>query len=302
MNVMKKFLIGLLSCIMMGATVFGVAACSDDEEKSTSIQNGGVTSSVPITSGHETSMPESMENESSIVGSAEIESSVESGGDNTSEMDSSSEQSSADAHIHAWNDGKVMVKPTCEENGYTETKCSVCDFSVTSDMTEAHGHSYASQEKDGYVLYTCHCGDSYSEKTGPSYTNVTSVSNGNDYVITVTSDGVTYALSHGNNTVSAVQVTVSGDEITSEITENMVWRCADNKLSYVSAGTTYYLYTYNSGNWWWTSPALGISSTQSSDASMDNQRLKLGSYYLNYSNNTFGANSNGSTVNIFLES
>ena len=197
---------------------------------------------------------------------------------------------------------KIVVAPTCVTNGYMETTCTECDFNVKSDITEPLGHSYTSEEKDGYVIYTCHCGDSYSEKAGPSYTSATSVNNGKDYVITVTSNGVTYALSHENNTVSAVQIAVSGDQITSEITENMVWSASDGKLSYVSSGKTYYLYTYNSGNWWWTSPALGISADQSSDASFDNHQLKLGSYYLNYSNNTFGANSSGSTVNVFLES
>ena len=115
-------------------------------------------------------------------------------------------------------------------------------------------------------------------------------------------NGTTYALTHSNNAVSAVQVQVSGGQITSEITEDMVWSYSGNKLSYVSSGTTYYLYSYNSGNWWWTSPALGISADQSSDATFSNQQLKLGSYYLNFSNNAFGANSSGSTLNVFLES
>ena len=120
-------------------------------------------------------------------------------------------------------------------------------------------------------------------------------------MITVTSDGATYALTHGNNTVSAVRIEVSGDQIISEITEDMVWSCSGSKLSYVSSGKTYYLYSYNSGNWWWTSPTLGISADQSSDAAFDNQQLKLGSYYLNFSNNAFGANSSGSILNVFLE-
>ena len=195
----------------------------------------------------------------------------------------------------------VVVEADCQENGYTESRCAVCGFSVQSEMTEAFGHSYTAQEKDGYMVYTCHCGDSYSEKLGPSYTSTTSLNGGSDYVVTVTSDGVTYALSHENNTVSAVQVTVFDGRITSEITENLVWSCSGGKLSYVSNGTTYYLYSYNSGNWWWTSPALGISSSQSSDASMDNSYLKLGSYYLSYSNAAFGAKTGGSTVGLFLE-
>ena len=195
----------------------------------------------------------------------------------------------------------VTVVPTCEEQGYTETKCADCDYSVKVSVTEALGHSYTSEEKDGYVVYTCHCGDTYSEKNGPSYTSVDTVDDGKRYVITVTSDGATYALTHGNNTVSAVRIEVSGDQIISEITEDMVWSCSGSKLSYVSSGKTYYLYSYNSGNWWWTSPTLGISADQSSDAAFDNQQLKLGSYYLNFSNNAFGANSSGSILNVFLE-
>ena len=87
----RKFLIGLLSAVMLGATAFGFAACSKDEEVSIPMQNSGLESSIPITSQPEASTPESVEWESSIADSMETESSdVNSeSGDNTSETDSS---------------------------------------------------------------------------------------------------------------------------------------------------------------------------------------------------------------------
>ena len=122
-------------------------------------------------------------------------------------------------------------------------------------------------------------------------------------MITVKSGSKYYALSHANNSISAVQVTVSGSEITSEITEDLLWNYSDSKLSYVSNGTTYYLYTYSSGGWWfwWGTPTLSISSTNSSTVSISNNKLKIGSYYLRYSSSKFSANSSGTTLYLYEE-
>ena len=152
------------------------------------------------------------------------------------------------------------------------------------------------------MVYTCACGHSYSEKleVEMSYVKVSSLSNG-QYVITLVSGNKYYALSHENNTISAVQVTVSGSEITSEITEDLIWTYENNKLCYESNGTTYYLHAQSSNSWWgWMStPTLTVSTSNSTSVSIRNNKVKLGNYYLRYSNGTISLNRSGTTAGLF---
>ena len=196
----------------------------------------------------------------------------------------------------------TVVAPTCESQGYSERKCSECGISQKYDYTAALGHSYTYADSNGYRVYTCvRCGDSYSEVLAPAYSQVSAFTSGERFVITVKSGSKYYALSHSGNNISAVQVTVSNGEITSDVSEDLLWSYDDGKLSYVSGGTTYYLYSYSSGWWWWTSPAMGISSGQSSQVSLTSSKLKIGDYYLRYSSSNFSANSSGTTVYLFQE-
>ena len=168
----------------------------------------------------------------------------------------------------------------------------------------ALGHSYTAEEVDGYMVYTCNCGHSYSEKLTVEleYVKVSSLSE-NKYVITLVSNSKYYALSHKNNTVSAVRVTVSNGVITSEVTEDLVWEYSNKKLCYESDGTTYYLHAQSSYSWWgWAStPTLTISSRNSTEVSFSSNKLKMGSYYLRYSNSRISLNRSASTANLFME-
>ncbi len=195
----------------------------------------------------------------------------------------------------------VVTAPTCETAGYTTYTCSACGDTYTGNQVAATGHSYTSAEVDGYMVYTCACGHSYSEKLTVelSYEKVTSLSSGNSYVITLTSGSKYYALSHANNTISAKQVTVSNGVITSEITEDLVWDYSGNVLSYENNGTTYYLYAKSSG--WWGTPTLSISSSNSTTVSFSSNKVKLGSYYLRYSSSKISPNRSGSTATLFKE-
>ena len=191
-----------------------------------------------------------------------------------------------------------VTAPTCVNAGYTTYTCSVCGNSYTGNQTAATGHSYSSAEVDGYMVYTCACGHSYSEKLTPelSYQKVSTLTNDNRYVVTLTSSGKYYVLSHANNTVSAVQVTVSNGVITSEITEDMVWDYDNSKLSYESNGRTYYLYAKSS--------KLSIETTKSSNVSLSSSKVKVGSYYLRYSSSKISLtsrSSSGTTTNLFIE-
>ena len=80
-----------------------------------------------------------------------------------------------------------VTKPTCTDNGYTTYTCDVCGHSYTGNETTALGHSYTDGvctvcgvkddhiheydedvtdptcTADGYITYTCECGDSYTE-------------------------------------------------------------------------------------------------------------------------------------------
>ena len=183
----------------------------------------------------------------------------------------------------------VVTAPTCEEIGYTTYTC-------------ACGHSYTHADADGYRTYTCtRCGHSYSEKLSFTYSQVSALTSGERFVITVKSGNKYYALSHSGNEISAVRVTVSGGKITSEITEDLLWSYDNGKLSYVSGGTTYYLCVTTSSNWWWSSSTLRISSGESDNVSLSNNKLKIDSTYLRYSSSKFSVSSSGSTVYLFRE-
>ena len=198
----------------------------------------------------------------------------------------------------------AVTAPTCETAGYTTYTCTVCGHTYTGAEVAATGHSYETQESDGYLVYTCTvCGDTYSEKLNNTYSRVTAFASDNSYVITVKSGNKYYALSHADDKLTAVRVTVSNNEITSEVSEDLLWDYSNKKLSYVSDGTTYYLYSYSTGGWWgWGgTPTLAISTSDSSDVSISSTKLKVGSYYLRYSNSKITANSIAGSSYIFVE-
>ena len=186
-----------------------------------------------------------------------------------------------------------VTAPTCETAGYTTYTCA-CGESYTGNQVAATGHNYTGAESDGYMVYTCACGHSYSEKLAPdlSYEKASSLSSGNSYVITLSSGSKYYAVSHKNNSVSAVEVKVSNGVITSEVTEDLIWECSGKKLSYESNGKTYYLYAKNS--------KLSISSS-GTDITFSSNKVKLGSYYLRYSSGKISLNRSASTATLFKE-
>ena len=199
----------------------------------------------------------------------------------------------------------VTTAATCTAEGASVHTCTGCGHSYRDYITAALGHNYSCVEENGYFIYTCdRCGHSYSEKS-TSYTQVSAISSGNDYVITLYSDGNYYALSHANNNISVVRVSVANGEITSEITEDLLWTYSNSKMSYQSNGTTYYMYCYTNnwwGGWWGNSgTSLQASSSNSSTVTFSNSKLKVGSYYLRYSNGSVTLNSSSTTTYVFIE-
>ena len=195
----------------------------------------------------------------------------------------------------------TVVAPTCQSEGYTERKCTECGVIRKTDVTAALGHSYTHTDSNGTRVYTCtRCGHSYSEKLNLTYKKIKAFSNGNSFVIAAKAGAKYYALSHSGNTISAVEIKVGGEKITSQITEDLLWSYSDNKLSYVEDGETRYLYTYTSG-WWGSTTSLGISSTESANISYGTDKLKIGSVYLRWAENAFSVNQSGTAVHIFIE-
>ena len=198
----------------------------------------------------------------------------------------------------------TTVAPTCTADGYTTHKCSTCGDSYTSDQTAALGHNYTSQQVDNDMVYTCtHCGHSYSETLVKNYTydKVTSFASGESYVITLYSNRKYYAVTHTNNAISVKQVTVSGNKITTEITDDMLWDYSGSKLSYESNGKTYYLYTQTSSGWWNSSTTLTLSTTDATTVSFSGSKLKIGSNYLRYSSNKVSLNRSATTAYLFKQ-
>ena len=223
----------------------------------------------------------------------------------------------------------VVTAPTCEKEGYTTYTCA-CGHSYVADKVAALGHSYTAKEENGYIVYTCQCGHSYSEKLTVEleYVKASSLTE-NKFVITMTAGGKSYALSHKDNTVSAVQITVSNGVITSEVTEDLVWQYTNGKLCYESNGTTYYLYAGSGaaaggaggpGAGGHTGPggakaepkaeakaapagaaSLTVSTSESTDVSFSSDKLMVGSSYLKYDKKGIKLDKKGDTVTLFQE-
>ena len=204
----------------------------------------------------------------------------------------------------------VTVAPTCTVGGYTTHTCVNCGDAYTTDQTAALGHSYTSQQVDNDMVYTCTtCGHSYSESLAVNYTydKVTAFTSGESYVLTLYSGRKYYAVTHTNNTIGVKQVTVSGNKITSEITEDMLWDYNSGKLSYTSGSNTYYMYAQTTGGWggwfgnWGSTTTLTLSTTNSSTVSFSSSRLKVGSSYLRYSSSKVSLSSSATTTYLFRQ-
>ena len=91
-----------------------------------------------------------------------------------------------------------------------------------------------------------------------------------------------------------MRVTVSNGEITSEITDDLVWDYNGKVLSYESNGTTYNLYASGS--------SLTVSTSKSSTVTFSSNKIKLGSYYLRYSSSRISLSRfSSSTATVFKE-
>ena len=174
---------------------------------------------------------------------------------------------------------EITAEATCTDDGTVTYTCTGCGDSYTETI-KAHGHDYECTEEDGYYLYTCkNCGDSYTEEiSSTSYEYVSSLTSGGKYIITLYNGGTYYALTHNGTSLGATAVTINNGEITSEVTDDMLWEYSSNKLGFSYGSRTYYL---SRSYGYYSSVSL---STYGSNVSYSYNRLALGSYYLRYSN------------------
>lgn len=75
---------------------------------------------------------------------------------------------------HSWGQWTVVKEPTAEEEGLRQHKCWNCEAieeKTIEKVVEAHTHDYVSETiaptctTEGYTLYTCACGHSYTDHT-----------------------------------------------------------------------------------------------------------------------------------------
>ena len=181
-------------------------------------------------------------------------------------------------HAHAYT-ATVTTAATCTTPGIRTYACA-CGESYTEEIP-ATGHSYVRTEENGNYVYTCSvCGDSYTEpmKT-TTYDSVSTLTSGGRYVLTVYANGGYYAMTHNGTTIGAQAVTIENGQITSDVTESMLWDYSNCYFSFQSGTTTYYL--YKSGN-----SSLRISTSGTSVSYWYN-RLGFGNAYLRYANGSF---------------
>lgn len=75
---------------------------------------------------------------------------------------------------HSWEQWAVTREPTTEKEGLRQRKCQNCEAieeATIEKVVETHTHDYAAETiaptctTDGYTLYTCACGHSYTDHT-----------------------------------------------------------------------------------------------------------------------------------------
>lgn len=200
----------------------------------------------------------------------------------------------------------TVTAPTCTTEGFTTNICTVCNNTTVTDTVAALGHNYIGETSDDgkYVVYTCtnaNCESSYSEEISGAFTyeKVTKFTTGDYFVITLYSNKNYYALSHKDNQLSVVPVTVSNNEITSDVTEDMLWQHYSKKLYYNFDGTTYYLTAPKTSLF--GTPTLRIGTSSPATVTFSSSKLKVSSYYLRLSNNVVSLNRSATTTYLYKQ-
>lgn len=198
----------------------------------------------------------------------------------------------------------VVTAPSCTNEGSTTSTCENCGTSILTETLAALGHNYTGTvSSDGTsMIYTCsNCEHSYSEEiiSGYSYKKVTKLTTDDTFVITLYSNKKYYALSHEGNRISVVPVTVSNNQITSQVSENILWSHNNKRLYYTNNDWVYYLTTESTSLF--GTPNLTISASGPATVSFSSSKLKVGSNYLRFSNNVVSLDRSATTTYLFKQ-
>lgn len=192
----------------------------------------------------------------------------------------------------------TVVEPTCTTYGMVRHTCVDCGLITVSESTPPLGHCIYTEVDGGSVVYKCEfCDYSFTETFALKRSTV--LTSGDKYVITLYSSNNYYALSHKGNRLAAVKVTVSNNQITSEVTDDLLWDYSNKALSYTANGRTYKLYASSASAW--STPTLSLSTSNSTNVTLSSNKLKVGNYYLRYASNKISLNSSASTAYLFKQ-
>lgn len=192
----------------------------------------------------------------------------------------------------------TVVEPTCTTYGMVRHVCTDCGLVTVSESTPPLGHSFSSDVDGSSVVYQCDfCDYSFTETFVLKRSTV--LTSGDKHVITLYSGSTYYALSHKGNRLSPVKVTVSNNQITSEVTDDLLWDYSNRTLSYTAGGKTYKLYASSASAW--STPTLSLSTSSSSSVTLSSNKLKVGNYYLRYASSKISLNSSASTAYLFKQ-
>ena len=192
----------------------------------------------------------------------------------------------------------TVVEPTCTTYGMVRHTCVDCGLITVSESTPPLGHCIYTEVDGGSVVYKCEfCDYSFTETFALKRSTV--LTSGDKYVITLYSSNNYYALSHKRNRLAAVKVTVSNNQITSEVTDDLLWDYSNKVLSYTANGRTYKLYASSASAW--STPTLSLSTSNTTNVTLTSKKLKVGNYYLRYASNKISLNSSASTAYLFKQ-
>ena len=203
------------------------------------------------------------------------------------------------AETHTW-EVTESVAATCDTAGYETLVCADCGETKTN-VIAATGHNYSSVVQNtctgSCTIYTCAvCGHSYTEQnaTETTYDSVSTLTEGESYVIVASNYALTYGSSAGHTSVS-----VSNGSITSDVNDAMIWTY-QNGMLYNEANGKYINLSSSSSGWGGSSRKAITFSTSGVSVSYSSNQLKLDSSYLYYSSSSgFSARSSGSTVSLY---
>ncbi len=161
-----------------------------------------------------------------------------------------------------------------DENAKTIT---VTPVKKTSDEVEITVSQAADETyKAGSATFTVTIDDS-TPKTGGWYATSLSDIQAEDVFVIVGNNGSNYAMTNNNGTSSApsaVAVTIEGDELTSDVDDNMKWNidgnADDGYIFYVNGSTESWLYCTNANN------GVRVGNNNSNTFSIDGGYLKHG--------------------------